>query len=61
MSKEILPWFLVFMFYVETEDLYGKRGVVENKQFSAVYLQFFKKNVRLSNTFWLYQHGVRNA
>ena len=54
MSKEILPWFLLFsMFYVETEDLYGKRGVVENKQFSAVYLQFFKKIVPLSNAFWL--------
>ena len=30
-------------------------------QFSAVCLQFFKKIGRLSNTFWLYQHGVRNA
>ena len=30
-------------------------------QFSAVCLQFFKKIVRLSNAFWLYQYGVRNA
>ena len=30
-------------------------------QFSAVCLQFFKINVHLSNAFWLYQHGVRNA
>ena len=29
--------------------------------FSAVCLQFFKKNCHISNTFWLYQHGVRNA
>ena len=30
-------------------------------QFSAVCLQFSKINGGLQNTFWLYQHGVRNA
>ena len=30
-------------------------------QFSAACLQFFKKNFHLPNTFWLYQHMVRNA
>ena len=29
--------------------------------FSAVCLQFLKKNYRLSNPFWLYQHRVRSA
>ena len=29
--------------------------------FSAVCLQFSKINLGVPNTFWLYQHGVKNA